>query len=74
MKKLFLLAACCIMLSSCATVFGGKISECQKTKPAPGKPKRELRVPVLLIDIFTGGLWTIVDFADGAIYKPCALK
>jgi len=58
-------------LSSCATVFGGKVSTCQKTKPATGQPAREVRVGALVADIllFTPGL--IVDFATGAIYKPC---
>lgn len=27
-----------LFFSSCATIFGGKVTEYQKTKPAPGEP------------------------------------
>ena len=57
--------------SSCATVFGGKVSTCQRTKPASGEPSRQLRVVALVADILLFWPGTIVDFADGAIYKPC---
>jgi hypothetical protein len=30
-------------LSSCATVFGGPVSACQRTKPAAGQPARAVR-------------------------------
>ena len=58
-------------LTSCATVFGGKVSDCQRTKPAAGEPSRKVRVGALIANIllFTPGL--IVDFATGAAYKPC---
>jgi UPF0716 family protein affecting phage T7 exclusion len=58
-------------LTSCATVFGGKVSDCQRTKPAAGEPARKVRVGALIANIllFTPGL--IVDFATGAAYKPC---
>ncbi len=58
-------------LTSCATVFGGKVSDCQRTKPAAGEPARKIRVGALIANIllFTPGL--IVDFATGAAYKPC---
>ena len=62
------IAAC---LSSCATVFGGPISDCQRTKPAPGKPARKIRAAALVIDIILFWPGAIVDFATGAIYKPC---
>ena len=58
-------------LSSCATVFGGKVSECQKTKPATGKPARTVRTGALIADILLFWPGLIVDFATGAIYKPC---
>ncbi|MFA6925281.1 MAG: hypothetical protein WC223_13630 [Bacteroidales bacterium] len=61
-------------LSSCATVFGGKVSQCQKTKPAEGQPQREVRVGALIADILLFWPGTIVDFATGAIYKPCDKK
>lgn len=61
-------------MTSCATVFGGKVSECQRTKPAAGEPARQVRVGALIANIllFTPGL--IVDFATGAAYKPCEKK
>ena len=58
-------------LSSCATVFGGRITDYQRTKPLPGQPQREVRVAALILDIFlVGALGVVVDFATGAIYKP----
>ena len=38
-------------LSSCATVFGGTVSECQRTKPAAGEPARAVRAGALVADI-----------------------
>ena len=58
-------------LSSCATVFGGKISACQRTKPVPGQPARALRAGALIADILLFWPGAVVDFATGAIYKPC---
>lgn len=60
-----------ITFSSCATVFGGRVSECQRTKPAPGQPQRQVRPVPLIADILIGVIWLIPDFATGAIYKPC---
>ena len=60
-----------LSMSSCGTVFGGRISECQKTKPAPGQPKRQIRPFAVVGDLLTAGVWLIVDFVDGGIYKPC---
>lgn len=57
--------------SSCATILGGPISECQKTKPAAGKPARSIRAGAMIADILLFWPGTIVDFATGAIYKPC---
>jgi UPF0716 family protein affecting phage T7 exclusion len=73
-KSIFKLTAIALVvtsLTSCASVFGGKVSECQRTKPAAGAPARQVRVGALIADIllFTPGV--IVDFATGAIYKPC---
>lgn len=59
-----------IMFSSCATVFGGKVTQYQKIKPGPGEPQREIRVGALIADIILFWPGTIVDFATGAIYKP----
>ena len=58
-------------LSSCATVFGGHVSDCQRTKPAAGQPQRKLRAGALIADILLFWPGAIVDFATGAIYKPC---
>lgn len=70
--SLFLLIV--VSLSSCATVFGGKVSECQRTRPAAGQPTRSIRAVALIADIvlFTPGI--IVDFVTGAIYTPCDKK
>ena len=62
------LAVC--FLSSCATVFGGRVSEMQRTKPAEGQPARAIRPVALIADILLFWSGAIVDFATGAIYKP----
>ena len=67
---LFLLV---VILPSCATILGGPVSACQRTKPAAGQPSREIRVGYLIADILFTPVW-IVDFATGAIYKPCPNK
>jgi hypothetical protein len=56
--------------SSCATIFGGKITQAQRTAPKAGEPKRAVRAVPLIADIvlFLPGL--AVDFITGAIYKP----
>ncbi len=59
------------MLSSCATVLGGRVSDCQRTKPSAGEPTRPIRAVALVADILLFWPGTIVDFATGAIYKPC---
>lgn len=58
-------------LSSCATVFGGKVSDCQRTKPAAGEPSRQVRVGALIANILLFPPGLIVDFATGAAYTPC---
>ena len=70
MRKVIAIGFIAIMMTSCATVFGGKVTAHQKTKPGPGEQQRQVRVGALIADIllFTPGL--IVDFATGAIYKP----
>lgn len=77
MKKLIaLLLSATILFSSCGTIFGGRISACQKTKPAPGQMTRQIRPAALTFDLISciglaGIIGTIIDFADGGIYKPC---
>ena len=70
MKKLIVLGIATVMLSSCATIFGGPVSTYQKTKPGPGEPQRDVRVVALIADILLFPPALIVDFATGAIYKP----
>lgn len=59
------------VLPSCATVFGGPVSACQRTKPSEGEPARAVRPVALIADIILFWPGAIVDFATGAIYKPC---
>lgn len=60
-----------VMLSSCATVLGGRVSSCQRTKPAAGAPAREIRAVALIADVLLFWPGAVIDFATGAIYKPC---
>ncbi|HTB06047.1 MAG TPA: hypothetical protein VK806_03765 [Bacteroidia bacterium] len=63
-----------ILFSSCGTILGGKIDHCQTVKGDSGTPSRAIRPAALIGDIFLGPfiINLIVDFADGAIYKPCS--
>ncbi|HMC02281.1 MAG TPA: hypothetical protein VKN14_14675 [Flavobacteriaceae bacterium] len=73
MKKITKFLAILLMslaLTNCATVFGGKVTQYQKTKPADGEPQRPVRVVALIADIVLFWPGAIVDFATGAIYKP----
>ena len=73
MRKIIKTTIVCLLalsMTGCATVFGGRVSEYQKTKPLPGQPQREVRVLALIADIILFLPGTIVDFATGAIYKP----
>ena len=78
MKKIKLLAVCLIMafaFSSCATILiPGEASVCQRTKPAPGQPQREVQIEYLVADILLFPIGLIVDFATAKIYKPCVSK
>ena len=77
-KTFFALALAGIVIStfpSCATVLGGPVSECQRTKPQPGQPSRKVRAGALIADIILiPVIGLIVDFSTGAIYKPCEAK
>ena len=70
MKTVIAMGLVAIMLSSCATVFGGKVTAHQKTKPAAGEQQRQVRVGALIVDLLFFWPGAIVDFATGAIYKP----
>lgn len=64
-----------LLQSGCGTLYGGRISDCQKHRPPQGQPSRAIRGVAFTFDVVTGiflfEIPTIVDFADGAIYKPC---
>lgn len=73
MKKVFktsAVLALTISMTSCATLFGGRVTEYQKTRPAAGEPQREIRVGALIADVLLFWPSLAVDFATGAIYKP----
>ncbi|MDQ4139720.1 MAG: hypothetical protein M3142_04280 [Bacteroidota bacterium] len=70
LKQALCILVACSMLSSCATLFGGKITEYQKTRPAPGEPQRELRIGAFIADLLIFWPSLAIDFATGAIYKP----
>ncbi len=73
MKKITQSAAVLLLtisMSSCATLFGGRVTEYQKTRPAAGQPQREIRVGALVADVLLFWPSLAVDFATGAIYKP----
>ena len=57
-------------MSSCATVFGGLVTEYQRTKPAPGQPQREIRAGALIADVVLFWPGAVIDFITGAIYRP----
>lgn len=74
LKKVTVLALSAITLAgsltSCATVFGGRVTEHQKRKPLPGEIQREVRVAALVVDVLLFWPGAVIDFATGAIYKP----
>lgn len=80
-KFIALIGMAFIMLcsSSCATMTGGRIGDCQKTKPKAGQPKRQVRTGKLVGDIVLGAccfgvgipVFIIIDFSTSAIWKPC---
>lgn len=77
MKKNFVavLLIAAFTMPGCATILGGKVSDCQRTKPTAGQPSRKVRVGALIADVaLTGVIGTGIDFLTGAIYKPCEPK
>lgn len=71
MKKISYIIILTIVLNSgCATVFGGRITDCQRVAP-----KRHLRVVPFIVDILffpVGLIGLAIDFSNGAIYQPCS--
>ena len=64
-----------LSLQSCATILGGRVSDCQRTKPNRGEPTRKIRVAALICDVvLTGVVGVGIDFLTGAVYKPCKTK
>ena len=70
MKNVVAIGLIALMMTSYATVFGGKVTAHQKTKPAAGEEQREIRVGALIADFLLFWPGPIVDFATGAIYRP----
>jgi len=70
LKKTIAIGIVSLMLTSCATVFGGPVTHSQKTKPEPGQEQRKVRVAALILDILLFWPGAVIDFATGAIYKP----
>ena len=71
LKVIALLLIAITLFPSCATILGGSVSACQKTKPSTGEPARSVRAGALIADILLFWPGAVVDFATGAIYKPC---
>jgi len=72
MKKTLsiLLVISLIGLTSCGTIYGGRISDCQKYR-SPGA-RREIRPAALVGDIIWFPYISLpIDFITGGIYKPC---
>lgn len=67
----FLLVLASFFFTSCATVLGGKVDTCQRTKPKDGQESRKVRAGYLIADALFGFMPLIIDFATGSIYKPC---
>ena len=77
MKKAVLALSLCtlILFSSCATLFvKGKATECQRIKPAPGQPQRQIRTFWLIADIVLFWPSVFVDLGTAKIFKPCETK
>lgn len=80
MKKniiILFLGVSILLNSGCATVFGGRISDCQRHAPIKGEHKRSLRAVPLIVNIMmmpVGLIGLAIDFSNGAIYQPCQDK
>ncbi len=69
--KIAISVAITLTLNSCATIFGGKVGDCQKKEPTPMQVKRKIRPVAFIADLCLFPPSLIVDFATAAIYKPC---
>lgn len=71
-KSVLLCMVIALTFSSCATILGGKVSECQKRKPTGGEPKREVRWASVAANLVCAcPECIVVDICTKAIYKPC---
>jgi len=73
-KKLALGLLVCVLLNSCATILGGRITTSQKTKPKRGETKRQIQVGYFIADVICLAVPLAIDFGTGAIYKPSSGK
>jgi hypothetical protein len=67
------LLALAVVVSSCATLYGGKLHPSQTAKPRPGEPKRKIRWGMIVTDLLglQTALYSIpIDFLTRAIYRP----
>lgn len=73
MKKILLFCmAASLFCSSCGTICGGTITDCQKKGPGQGGSHRSIRPAALIGDILLIPIISLpVDFIDGAVYVPC---
>ena len=72
--KFSVLLIMAVLLTNCATILGGSVSQSQKMKPNPGEAQRKVKVGFLIADVVLFWPGLIVDFATGAIYKPRKVK
>ncbi|HTA26419.1 MAG TPA: hypothetical protein VK809_01430 [Bacteroidia bacterium] len=74
MKKMLLFGAVVsFYCTSCATIFDGKITNCQRDKPSAGQHVRKIKPVAFAFDVlFFPGL--IIDFSNCSIYKPCRVS
>lgn len=70
MKKIMIMVVAASMLTSCATVFGGRITKHQTTKPKQGEEKRRVRVAPLILNAWFFPIGIGIDFLTGAAYRP----
>jgi hypothetical protein len=67
-----LLFSALTLFSSCGTICGGTITDCQRKGPGQGGIHRQIRPAALIFDILTFPvIGLVVDFVDGAMYVPC---
>ena len=71
MKCIAMFVFITMVFTSCATVFGGRVSLCQRHRPSAKEPTRRIRVVALVADLVLWWPGLGIDFLTGAIYRPC---